>query len=130
MPQANPAQLRKHYATNRKRNRERAVKKFAAMRAAKERKRIERAQAEPVMPDLSHCPPLPKTKPSGFEVIVRCLDDGARSSFRVLRTPFGLTISPTLAGKRVACVLREYQPAPHHACGWIVSFARERGVSR
>jgi hypothetical protein len=39
---------------------------------------------------------------------VRCLDDGARASFRSLRTPFGLSVSPTLAGKRVACVLREY----------------------
>lgn len=43
-------QLRKHYSANRKRNRERAYKKFAQIRAAKERKRIERAMAEPQMP--------------------------------------------------------------------------------
>ena len=101
-------QFRKHYAANRKRNRDRACKKFAQMRAAKERLRIERANAEPQMPDTSHCEPMPKLKPRGFEVIVRCLDDGARSSFRALRTPFGLSVSPTLAGRRVACVMREY----------------------
>lgn len=103
-------QLRKHYAANRKRNREGRAKKFAQMRAAKERKRIERANTEPQMPDLSHCVPPPKLKPSGFEVTVRCLDDGARASFRALRLPWGLSISPTLAGRKVACVLREYLP--------------------
>jgi len=104
-------QLRKHYAANRKRNREMRAKKFAQMRAAKERKRIERAMAYPQMPDLSHCEPPPKTRPSGFEVIVRCLDDGQRVSFRSLRLPWGLSISPTLAGRKVACVLREYMPS-------------------
>ena len=111
MPHAKPTQLRKHYATNRKRNRERVLKKFAAMRAAKERKRIERANAEPAMPDLSHCPKMPKLKRSGFRVTVECIDDGARASFLALRTPFGLTVSPTLAGRKVACVLREYMPS-------------------
>lgn len=53
---------------------------------------------------------MPKIKPSGFEVTVRCLDDGARSSFRSLRTPFGLSISPTLAGRKVACVIKNYTP--------------------
>ena len=115
MPHLETRQLRKHYAANRKRNRERACKKFAQMRAAKERKRIERANTEPVMPDLSHCQPPPKLGSSGFEVIVRCLDDGARSYFRALRTPFGLTISPTLAGRKVACVLREYTAITSHA---------------
>lgn len=104
-------QLRKHYAANRKRNHERACKKFAQMRAANERLRIERATTEPTMPDLSRCPPMPKPKPSGFEVVVRCMDDGARASFRSVRTPFGLSISPTLAGKRAACVLRNHRPA-------------------
>lgn len=102
------AHPRKHYAANRKRNRERAAKKFAQMRDAKERLRIERASAEPKMPDTSHCEPMPKIRPSGFEVVVRCLDDGARASFRALRMPRGLSVSPTLAGKRVACVLKNY----------------------
>ena len=110
MPRLETRQLRKHYAANRKRNREGRAKKFAQMRAAKERKRIERATADPQMPDLSHCVPPPKLKPSGFEVTVRCLDDGARASFRALRLPWGLSISPTLAGRKVACVLREYLP--------------------
>lgn len=50
-------------------------------------------------------------KRHGFRVTVECFDDGAKSSFVALRTPFGLSISPTLAGKRVACVLRNYLPA-------------------
>ncbi len=49
-------------------------------------------------------------KRHGFRIIVECLDDGARSSFLALRTPFGLTIAPGLAGRKVACVLREYVP--------------------
>ena len=110
MTHAKPTQLRKHYAANRKRNRERVLKKFAAMRATKERKRIDRANADPIMPDLSHYPKMPRAKRSGFRVTIECLDDGAKSSFVAQRTPFGLSVSPTVAGKRVACVLREYIP--------------------
>lgn len=50
-------------------------------------------------------------KRHGFRITVECLDDGAKSSFVALRTPFGLTVSPSSAGKRVACVLRNYLPA-------------------
>ena len=58
--------------------------------------------------------PAPKLsrKRHGFRVTVECLDDGSRSSFLALRTPFGLTVAPSLAGRKVACVLREYVPAP------------------
>lgn len=58
--------------------------------------------------------PAPKLsrKRRGFRVTVECLDDGSRSSFLALRTPFGLAIAPSLAGRKVACVLREYIPAP------------------
>lgn len=58
--------------------------------------------------------PAPKLsrKRHGFRVTVECLDDGSRSSFLALRTPFGLTVAPSLAGRKVACVLREYIPAP------------------
>lgn len=57
--------------------------------------------------------PAPKLsrKRHGFRVTVECLDDGARSSLITLRTPFGLTISPSDVSKCVACVLREYTPA-------------------
>ena len=58
-------------------------------------------------------PPGPKLsiRRHGFRITVECLDDGARSSFLTLRTPFGLTVSPSTASKRVACVLREYIPS-------------------
>ena len=59
-------------------------------------------------------PPGPKLsrKRHGFRITVECLDDGARSCLVTLRTPFGLTIPPALVGRKVACVLREYLPAP------------------
>lgn len=93
--------LRKHYARNRKR--------LAQMRAAKERKRMARALSQEAMPDASHVA-VPATKPSGFTVSIRCLDDGERVSFTAHRTPWGLSISPTLAGRKVAAVLANYQP--------------------
>jgi len=57
-------------------------------------------------------PPGPKLsrKRHGFRITVECLDDGARASFITLRTPFGLTISPSNAGRKVVCVLRNYNP--------------------
>jgi hypothetical protein len=94
---------RKFYATNRK--------KLANFRAAKERKRIARHLREEPMPDMSHCCPMPKRKPSGFRVTIECLDDGERVSFTSSRLPFGLSVSPTLAGKKVAAVLQNYQAA-------------------
>jgi hypothetical protein len=95
-------QSRKYYAANRKR--------LAAMRAAKERKRQERAARPESMPDTSHVVPQPR-KPSGFRVTITCLDDGERVSFIAARMPWGLTtISPTLAGRKVAAVLANYKP--------------------
>ncbi len=85
--------------------------KFRAnQRAAKERLRMERAFSEEPMPDTLHCC-LPSTKPSGFRVSITCLDDGERVSFTAARGPFGLTISPTLAGRKIAAVMANYQPA-------------------
>lgn len=82
----------------------------ANQRAAKERKRIERAMREEPMPDMSHVAIHPH-KPSGFRVTVECLDDGERVSFTASRLPWGLSVSPTLAGRKVAAVLQHYQAA-------------------
>lgn len=89
----------------------RHFRKRANQRAAKERKRLERAAREEVMPEMSHVV-LPRLKPSGFRVTIECLDDGERASFTSTRLPWGLSVSPTLAGRKVATVLKEYQPAP------------------
>jgi len=86
------------------------ARKFSNMRAAKERKRLERVAREEPMPDLSHVV-IPKCKPSGFRVTIKCLDDGECVSFVSHRTPWGLSISPTKAGKKLACVMKEYQAA-------------------
>jgi hypothetical protein len=96
----------------RKQNATRALM-FARMRAAKEAKRVAALTAEPVMPDAARVP-APK-KRSGFRVTVTCLDDGARVSFTASRLPWGLSVSPTLAGRKVAAVLGNYQPGGHDA---------------
>lgn len=110
MPHVESRQLRKHYRTNRLRAREKRAAKFARMRQRKEELRIERLNAEPVMPDLSHCP-LPRLKASGFRITIQCLDDGERSSFTTACTPWGLSISPTACAAKVFTVLSEYFPA-------------------
>lgn len=99
---------RKHYGLNRYR-----MKRFrfrANQRAAKERIRQERAAREEPMPDCSHVR-IPRIKPSGFRVVVTCLDDGARVQFTAFRAPWGLSISPTAAGRKVSAILANYQPA-------------------
>lgn len=84
--------------------------RFAKMRAAKERKRIERLSMPDVTPDASRVK-IPKSKPAGFEITIRCLDDGERVKFRALRAPWGgLTVSPTLAGRKVSAILKNYTP--------------------
>lgn len=80
------------------------------MRAAKERIRLQRAMAEPVLPEFAPMKP-PRLRKTGFTVTIVCHDDGERSSFTAARGPFGLTISPTLAGRKVACVFANYRPA-------------------
>lgn len=88
----------------------------ANQRAAKERKRLERAAREEPMPDTSHVR-LPRAKPSGFRVVITCLDDGERVSFTAFRTPWGLSVSPTAAARKVATILRHYSPACVHRHG-------------
>lgn len=102
--------MREHYAANRKRLLEQRERKFARMRAAKERIQVERAARDEPLPDTSHVV-FPKSKPSGFEITIRCLDDGETVKLRTVRLPWGLSISPTAVGRRVACVVANYLPA-------------------
>lgn len=103
---------------HRSKNCKRAVK-FRKMRAAKERHRIARAAyaaspeyAEKLAADAAQFRPAPApAKRSGFRVIIICHDDGERVQFDTLRGPHGLTVSPTLAGRKVACVLANYRAA-------------------
>ena len=92
------------------------AKKRAAQRAAKERHRLARASfavsaeyAAALVAASPPCAPTPATR-SGFRVTITCLDDGERVQFDSARGPFGLTVSPTLAGRKVAAVLRHYLP--------------------
>ena len=84
-------------------------KKRANQRAAKERKRMERAMADPIMPDTSNVV-IPKPKPSGFRITIVCLDDGEKASFTAARGPHGLIISATDCGRRVSSVIANYVP--------------------
>lgn len=84
-------------------------KKRANQRAAKERKRIECVMREEPMPDVSGCyvPPL---KMTGFRITIECLDDSERTSFKTMRGPFGLTISPTACAEKLRVLLSNYEP--------------------
>ncbi len=88
--------------------------KRANQRAAKERHRIARAAfaASPEYAEqlIAGNTPLPKRKPSGFRVTIECLDDGERVQFTTAHGPHGLTVSPTLAGKKVSAILSFYKP--------------------
>jgi hypothetical protein len=108
--------MRTHYAKN-KSGRNKRAEKFARMRAAKERKRIERANApidaDALMAESVLCSASGiKTKRGGFRITIECLDDGEKASFTTALGPFGLTLSPTLCGRRVSCLLTHYLPIP------------------
>lgn len=99
-------QLRKHYGLNRWR-----MSRFrfrANQRAAKKRIGIERAGRDEPMPDVSHVatPRLPKAL-ARVRIYFR---DGTSAGFSIYETPFGLSVSPTLAGRRVAALLVNFQP--------------------
>jgi hypothetical protein len=87
-------------------------KKRANQRAAKERKRLERRALANPPAEISGCALLGRVWPqSGFRITVVCLEDGERVSFTTTPSVWGgLTVSPTLAGKKVAAVLRYYMP--------------------
>jgi hypothetical protein len=94
-----------HRSTNAKR-----AKKFAAMRAAKERKRLAALTAPVEMPDTSHAYQPPHPKPL-FVITIRCRD-GAFERVRIYDGIFGLSPSATAAARKVAAVLANYRPAP------------------
>jgi hypothetical protein len=98
------ASARKWAGYNRRRAKDRAAD--AARRRARAAEKLAVAVA------AYQVPPGPKLsrKRHGFRITVECLDDGARASFLTLRTPFGLTVAPQLAGRKVAMVLRHYVP--------------------
>lgn len=89
------------------------AKKRANQRAAKERKRIERMNT-PVdysaeIAEATSCLP-PSGNSLRFRVTVECLTDGERVRFITAEGPHGMTISPTLAGRKVAMVIAHYRP--------------------
>lgn len=81
---------------------------FAKMRAAKERKRLERAAREEQMPDVSSVPCV-RPRPL-FVVTIKCRD-GESVRLPVSEGPFGLMPSASVVARKVACVLRNYRPA-------------------
>lgn len=85
------------------------AKKFANMRAAKERKRLARLSAERTMPDMAH---VYDPKPSAplFVITIRCRD-GARERLRIYERDGGLSISATMAGRKIAAAVAHYRPA-------------------
>lgn len=91
----------------RSKNVARHFRKRANQHAAKERKRLERLAMYDPMPDTSHVV-MPRPKPSGFRITVECLDDGQRASLTVTRLPWGLSVSPTMAGRKIATILKYY----------------------
>ena len=78
------------------------------MRAAKERIRMDRADREEPMPDLSHVT-MPRHAAPLFVVSIRCRD-GQRVTLPISETPHGLSISATLAAQKVFHVLSKYRP--------------------
>lgn len=94
--------------------------KFRAnQRAAKECKRLARVAREEPMPATAHCVMPPRLGPL-FVVTVRCRD-GARVRLPIHELPNGLSISPTLAGRKIAAILANYRPTV--ALGEILKLA-------
>lgn len=114
-------QLRKWYGRNRlgkrtrEKQRERVLRKFANMRAAKERKRMERLENEISLADgtVGTTAKTRRAKPL-FVITVRCRDGGV-VKLPIHETPWGtLSVSATDAGKRIACLIGNYRPASDH----------------
>lgn len=104
MRQLTSASARMWASYNRRRAKNRAAD------AARRRERAEQRAAEYIAAFVPGKVPKISRKRHGFRVTVECLDDGTRSSFVSERTPFGLTISPSIAARKVACVLKNYTP--------------------
>ncbi len=79
-------------------------------RAAKERKRMERAMREEVMPDCSHVVAPGRAKPL-FVVTIRCRD-GESVQIAIHEMPWGFSPSRTEALAKIGAVLKHYRPVP------------------
>lgn len=89
---------------------ERAAQKRAQTRAdrAADAEASLLAEATEKLPECT-----PRNRPVlRFRVTVECLTDGAKASFTTCELLDGLSISPTLAGRRVSAVLKHYRPEP------------------
>jgi hypothetical protein len=108
-------QLRRK-SLHRSKNQRRAISS-ASLAWGNETRRLNRiARAEDAQLDLEKQAGEPPIKPTGkralrFRVTVQCLTDGERVQFTTAEGPHGLTISPTLAGRKVAAILGHYRPA-------------------
>jgi hypothetical protein len=81
--------------------------RFAKMRAAKERKRMERVYHEEVMPDVRK---MPYSRPRPlFVVTIKCRD-GETARCDVFDGPFGVTPSASIVARKIACIIRNYRP--------------------
>jgi len=110
-----------HRSTNAKR-----AKKFANMRAAKERKRLERlAEPTPALCPMceahgagpcSVCDRAASYQPAPikplFVITIRCTRDGVSAKLLIHHTSRGLRPSATMAGRKIATLLANYWPAP------------------
>jgi hypothetical protein len=89
----------------------------ASLAWGNETRRLNRiARAEDAARDLQKEAAEPPIHPTAkrtlrFRVTVECLTDGERVQFTAAEGPHGLTTSPTLAGRKVAAILRHYRPA-------------------
>lgn len=105
------------------------AKKRANQRAVKERRRIERATTPcDYAIELAEASLCTVPAPSGlrFRITVECLTDGEKSSFTTSEGPFGLTVSASVCGQRVAKVLQFYRPVPEKFPGRAFSVAAAR----
>lgn len=99
----------------RRENVRRRFKLRANQRAAKERKRMERATRDEPLPDCSHVV-IPKAARPLFVVTIKC-SDGEKVALPIHVTSRGsLSVSPTLAGRKIAAILTYYRPThfTHH----------------
>lgn len=85
------------------------ARKFANMRAAKERLRLARLAAPVEMPDTSATYQPRRLKPL-FVITIRCRD-GERVRLLVREGPHGLLPSATTVARKVAALLTHYRPA-------------------
>lgn len=88
----------------------------AANRELDRKRRLEKQAAKQAVfvenytvPKLS----TPRKPRADFRIRIY-LPDGSSTGFSISRGPFGLTVSPTLAGKKVACVLANFSPKKIH----------------